>query len=297
MNVCVGFQGRIILLSLISNEGRLNSRMQRIITIVMILPLFLLIVGNDQSIRHILRLITMFRGEIFFWVNNALRRIVRIDVDRSFDDVKLFHVSNDITAVTCSVATRRASVDFHQSTVRRVNVLRRLGEKTELLISTPPSAIGEFKGDWTAVGNSALTMCLEAEHRCRFTVEVASGWWWTTDVDDDDLFDWFGKSFELPDSSSLWTFEPCSSMEGNETRSDSTVIDRTRTIELPSLPSSLEATVSKWMNDNDWYPTDGTLLFNVFCFRMATRLRVLGSSVEYLWTIFGKNACLRDWCL
>jgi hypothetical protein len=39
------------------------------------------------------------------------------------------------------------------------------------------------------------------------------------------------------------------------------------------------------------------LLFNAFCLSIATRLRVDGSSVEYLWTILGNDACLRDWCL
>jgi len=34
-----------------------------------------------------------------------------------------------------------------------------------------------------------------------------------------------------------------------------------------------------------------------FCLSIATRLRVFGSSVEYLWTILGNDACLRDWCL
>ncbi len=39
------------------------------------------------------------------------------------------------------------------------------------------------------------------------------------------------------------------------------------------------------------------LLFIDFCLSIATRLRVVGSSVEYLWTILGNDACLRDWCL
>jgi hypothetical protein len=43
--------------------------------------------------------------------------------------------------------------------------------------------------------------------------------------------------------------------------------------------------------------TDWCLLLIDFCFNIATRLRVVGSSVEYLCTILGNEACLRDWCL
>ena len=39
---------------------------------------------------------------------------------------------------------------------------------------------------------------------------------------------------------------------------------------------------------------DEFLLLIDFCFNIAIRLRVFGSSVEYLCTIFGKEACLRD---
>ncbi len=109
-----------------------------------------------------------------------------------------------------------------------------------------------------------LTIYFEAAHRWRFTNGNDSVWWWINDDDDE------------KDSSGIWDLTSCSSI-------------------LPSIVWDVDSILLNIEFIN--VKINEFLLFIDFCLSIATRLRVVGSSVEYLWTILGNDACLRDWCL